>query len=136
MLDIESIIFDAVAKSLRTEFTGIFVSGDNVAAPTSFPAAAIVEEDNTDYERSMDAPDAENHVVLMYQVDAYSNKTKGRKAETKAIMSNIDATMKGFGFVRIASSPMNNMDNSIYRMVARYRAVVGKYGDEYLSFHK
>lgn len=136
MLDVENLIFTKVATSLRTEFTGIFVSGENVAAPSTFPAATIVEMDNSVYEQSIDSSATENHVTVMYQAEAYSNKTSGRKAEAKKILANIDTTMETLGFVRITKSPMNNTDSSIYRMVARYRAVIGKDNDNYLSYHK
>lgn len=136
MINVENIVFNTVANALRDEFSNIFVSGENIAAPSSFPAATIVEMDNSVYEWSIDSSSPENHAVLMYQVDAYSNKTSGRKAETKKIISNIDSTMLELGFVRISCSPMVNIDSSIYRMVARYRAVVGRYEEDYLSFHK
>lgn len=136
MLDVENIVFTKVATSLRANFSGIFVAGEDVAAPSSFPAATIIEMDNTDYERSMDAPDAENHVNVMYQVDVYSNKTSGRKTESKKIIADIDSTMKGLGFVRIMRSPMPSSSSSIYRITARYRAVIGRDGDNYLTYHK
>lgn len=132
MIDVENIVFDAVATSLRSEITGIFVSGEAVAAPSSFPAATLVEMDNSVYERSIDSSSPENHVRVMYQAEAYSNKTSGRKVEAKKIIADIDKTMLGLGFARISCSPMNNTDSSIYRMVARYKAVVGNS----LVFHK
>lgn len=132
MIDVENIVFNAVATSLRSEITGIFVSGEAVAAPSSFPAATLVEMDNSVYERSIDSSSPENHVRVMYQAEAYSNKTSGRKVEAKKIIADIDKTMLGLGFVRISCSPMNNTDSSIYRMVARYKAVVGNS----LVFHK
>ena len=132
MIDVENIVFNAVATSLRSEISGIFVSGEAVAAPSSFPAATLVEMDNSVYERSIDSSSPENHVRVMYQAEAYSNKTSGRKVEAKKIIADIDKTMLGLGFVRMACSPMNNTDSSIYRMVARYKAVVGNS----LVFHK
>jgi len=132
VIDVENIVFDAVATSLRSEISGIFVSGEAVAAPSSFPAATLVEMDNSVYERSIDSSSPENHVRVMYQAEAYSNKTSGRKVEAKKIIADIDKTMLGLGFVRISCSPMNNTDSSIYRMVARYKAVVGNS----LVFHK
>lgn len=136
MLDVENLIFTKVATSLRAEFSGIFVSGDNVAAPSTYPAATLVEMDNSVYEGSMDSSATENHAIVMYQAESYSNKTTGRKSEAKAIMANIDETMASLGFVRLSKSPMPNASPSIYRVVARYRAVIGKNNDNYLSYRK
>lgn len=136
MIDVENIVFNTVATSLRTEFSGIFVSGENIAAPSSLPAVTIVEMDNSVYDRSVDSSSTENHSVLMYQCEVYSNKTSGRKAEAKSVMEKIDAEMAKLGFIRLSNGPIQNMDPSIYRIVTRYKAVVGKNGTDYLTYHK
>lgn len=128
MIDVENIVFSTVATALRAQFSGIFVSGEHVAAPSSFPAVTLVEDDNSTYLRSLDSSKQENHATVMYAVNAYSNKSSGKKAECKAIMALIDAQMFSMGFTRIGSNPieMPNANASIYRMVARYKAIVSK----------
>lgn len=126
MINIESEVFNTVATALRSEFTGIFVSGESVAAPSSFPAVTLVEQDNSTYQRSLDSSGSEKHAVVMYEANAYSNLGSGKKKQTRAIMAIIDDEMQDMGFVRIGSSPAEvpNADKTIYRMVARYRATV------------
>ena len=126
MINIESEVFSTVATALRAEFTGIFVSGEAVAAPSSFPAVTLVEQDNSTYQRSMDSSGKENHATLMFEVNVYSNLGSGKKKQTRAIMAIIDNEMQDMGFVRIGSSPAEvpNADKTIYRMVARYRATI------------
>lgn len=128
MINIETEVFSTVATALRAEFSGIFVAGEAVAAPSSFPAVTLVEDDNSTYQRSLDSSGQENHAQLMYSCNVYSNKSAGKKAECKAILAVIDAEMFGMGFIRVGSSPMEvpNANGAIYRMVARYRATVSK----------
>lgn len=128
MVDIENEVFSTVATALRAEFGGIFVAGEAVAAPSSFPAVTLVEDDNSTYQRSLDSSGQENHAQLMYSCNVYSNKSAGRKTECKAILAVIDAEMFGMGFLRVGSSPMevSNANGAIYRMVARYRATISK----------
>lgn len=128
MIDCENEVFSTVATALRNEFSGIFVSGEYVSAPSSFPAVTIVEEDNSTYQRSLDSSGQENHAQLMYSCNVYSNKSAGKKAECKAILAVIDAEMFGMGFLRVGSSPMEvpNANGAIYRMVARYKATISK----------
>lgn len=128
MIDIENIVFDTVAKALRAAFPGIFVVGEAVAIPATFPVATLVEDDNSMYQRSLDSSGEENHAQIMYTANVYSNKSSGKKTETKAIMALIDEKMCDLGFVRVGSGPveMPNADASIYRMTARYRATVSK----------
>lgn len=128
MVDIENEVFSTVATALRDEITGIFVSGEAIAAPSSFPAVTLVEQDNSTYQRSLDSSGSEKHAVVMYEANAYSNLGSGKKKQTRAIMAIIDDKMQDMGFVRIGSSPAEvpNADKTIYRMVARYRATVSK----------
>ena len=128
MIDIENEVFTHVASALREQFSGIFVSGEYVSAPPSFPAVTLVEDDNATYERTLDSSGEENHAQVMYTVNVYSNKSAGKKTECKAIISTIDRLMLGMGFIRTGRSPVEipNADTSIYRMIARYRAVVSK----------
>lgn len=136
MIDVESLVFSTVATALRAAFPGppvIFVAGEAVAAPPTFPAATLVEMDNSIYMRTMGLSRAENHVSIMYQAECYSNLSSGKKAQCKAIMAVIDTEMQKLGFVRIGSGPMAlpNADATKYRMVARYRAVISKTGSIY-----
>ena len=128
MIDMENEVFSTVATALRAEFTDIFVSGEAVAAPSSFPAVTLVEQDNSTYQRSLDSSGSEKYAVVMYEANAYSNLGSGKKKQTRAIMAIIDDEMQDMGFVRIGSSPAEvpNADKTIYRMVARYRATVSK----------
>lgn len=128
MDDLENVVFDTVATALRSAFTGIFVSGESVAIPASFPCATLVEMDNTTYIKTLGTSMTENHVELMYQAEAYSNSSSGKKTECKKIINLIDAQMLNMGFVRVGKGPqeMPNADKNIYRIVSRYRGIAGK----------
>lgn len=127
MIDIESAVFDTVSKAVRKEYSTIYLTGEYVKSPPSFPAGSIVEMDNTVYTRTLTSSGDENHVSVMYEVNVYSNKTKGKKSECKAIISLIDKEMLALGFSRTMLQPIPNMDDAtIYRMTARYKAIVSK----------
>ena len=127
MIDCESMIFTPIAMALRSEFDGIFVTGDYVPMPASFPTVSIVEMDNVPDVGTQDSGSLENHAILMYQVDVYSNKATGGKTECKVIAAAVDSQFAALGFTRSYKRPVPNMDDAtIYRIVARYRAVVGK----------
>jgi hypothetical protein len=101
--------------------------GESVKSPPSFPAVFMVEQDNTMYISTQTSDDLENHASLMYEIDIYSNKTKGKKSECKAIAALIDKEMAFYGFTRTMLEPIPNMDDAtIYRIKGRYKAVVSK----------
>ena len=127
MINIENEIFNIVSTKVRDEFPNIYISGEYVKSPPSFPATSLVEMDNTAYTSTQTSCENENHVSLMYEVNTYSNKVKGKKSECKEIMTLIDKEMAALGFTRTMLQPIPNMDDAtIYRMTARYKAVVSK----------
>ena len=125
MIDIESAVFNAVATKVREQFPNIYMVGEYVKSPSSFPSVSLVEMDNAIRTDTIDSGSNENHANVMYEVNVYSNKTTGKKSECKAIIALIDKEMLALGFVRFTLTPVPNMnDSTIYRMVGRYRATV------------
>lgn len=135
MIDIENDVFDTVAAELRSKHAGIFVAGEFVDSPAKFPAVTIVEADNRIFER-MRTRRIENAVRVMYEVQIFSNKASGKKAEAKSIADTADGVFASLGFTRTMRSQVANLkDATIYRIVCRYEAVVGENGEnKYLIY--
>lgn len=126
MIDIESEVFDDVSKAVRNEYPNVYMTGEYVRVPPSFPCVSLIEADNQIYRNTRDSGHIENHVQVIYEVNVYSNKTKWKKTECKAIISLIDSRMESLGFTRIILTPVPNEQDGIYRMVGRYRAIVSR----------
>ena len=126
MIDLEQKIFTDVATVLRTAYSGIFVTSEYVPVPPRFPAVSIVEADNRIVE-DMRTLHIENAARVMYEVQIFSNKTSGKKAEAKAIAETVDDFFSSIGFTRTFKSQVPNMnDATIYRIVCRYEAIIDK----------
>lgn len=127
MIDIENEVFNTVATEVRTKYPDIYMVGEYVKTPSEFPCVSLVEMDNQSYQSTEDSGSSENHAVLMYEVNVYSNKTVGKKSECKAIAALIDERMLALGFARTMLQPIPNLDDAtLYRMVSRYSAIVSK----------
>lgn len=127
MIDIENQVFTLVADALRAAHPGVFVTGEYVKAPPSFPCVMIELRDNSTYRPTQDTSTLENHATILFEINAYSNKTSGKKSECKALMQTLDEVFLSIGFDRQACSPTPNYaDATIYRMTARYIAIVSK----------
>lgn len=125
MIDIESAVFNRVAARVCEVYPDIFMVGEYVNSPASFPAVSLVEMDNATRIETIDSGSNENHANVMYEANVYSNKTVGKKSECKAIIALIDEEMLAMGFSRSTLTPVpNEYDSTIYRMVGRYRAAV------------
>lgn len=127
MIDIETDIFNEVASMLLEKHPLTFMTGEYVASPAAFPCVSLMEMDNTAYRRTQSSYSGENHAEVMYEINVYSNSASMRKEECKTIAADIDEVMIGMGFTRIMLNPVPNMlDASVYRITARYSAVISK----------
>ena len=132
MIDIENEVFSTVATQVRASFPKIYMVGEFVKSPSQFPCVSLVEVDNQVYRNTRSSSEIENHAQLMYEVQVFTNDTKGKKAKCKEIIGTVDNEMKKLGFTRTLLTPIpNEEDATIYRMVGRYRAIVDKYSTIY-----
>lgn len=122
MINIEEDVFDYIANSLEKNFPEVTV-GDETRTPASFPFVSVVEADNYAYEKTRDSGGIENHAVLMYEVNVYSNKSVGRKSECKEIFMFVDKLFSEIGFARTSKGNISMNDATAYRLIGRYKAV-------------
>lgn len=127
MIDVESELFSTIQSAVRVEYPTLFMTSEYVKTPSSFPCVSLVEVDNTTLRSTQSSTEQENHVTVMYELNVYSNKTKGKKAECKEIVAFIDNLLMNRNFTRTMLEPVPNQDSAtIYRMLGRYRAIVSK----------
>ncbi len=126
MIDIEDKVQDTVFNALTTAFPGIAVYGEAVERSAVFPAATVWETDNRPYRPSETEASTENNAVVTYEINVYSNLQNGAKLQAKAIIAVADSAMQGLGFRRLLRRRIANLDRTIYRMYARYEAVVSQ----------
>lgn len=125
MINVENEIYNTVYDSVKATFPKINMTGEYVKSPSSFPHLSLIEMSNVAYTLTQTSDEYENHAELMYEVNVYSNKIKGKKTECKEIMAVVDGVMLFLGFTRTMLQPVPNMDDAtIYRLTARYKAVI------------
>ncbi len=97
------------------------VSNYSSKAPPSFPAASVVQIDNTD--ACMDLENSENAVKSVIEIQVYSNKNI---TESKNIINQCCDAMRTMGYIRVyGPKPIENAsDTNIYRTVARFNRLV------------
>ena len=124
MIDIENMLFTKMKNALpKTVKTGAMYTNSQ----SEFPFVTLIVMDNSIYDRFIDSGRIENAVEIMVEVNVYSNKTSGKKEECKKLMKTVDETLSELNLVRTFCQPTPNLeDATIYRMTARYRAIVDK----------
>lgn len=126
MIDIENKVLSVVRDAVLAQYPTASVYGEYVEVPASFPCVTVTEDTNYTYVYTKDEQLAEHHAEVQYAVNVYSNKQTGAKLEAKAIMNIADNAMQGMRFWRTMTRQVPNVDRTIYRLIARYRAVVGE----------
>lgn len=128
MIVSENDIYDSISDVLREQFgQTIFISGLYVDVPSKFPAVTVMKINDVVYEQMTTRENIENAAIITYEVNVYTNSVVNKKSEANAIMALIDATFGEMNFTRIMLNPVSNLqDATIYRLIARYRAVIDK----------
>ena len=126
MIDIENKVLSVVREAVLAQYPTASVYGEYVEVPASFPCVTVTEDTNYTYVYTKDEQLAEHHAEVQYAVNVYSNKQTGAKLEAKAIMNIADNAMQSMKFWRTMTRQVPNVDRTIYRLIARYRAVVGE----------
>ena len=127
MIDVENLVIDTISKALKASaYSSTLVVSDYTDTPSSFPCVSVIEMDNYTYRKTQDDDLKEHHTNVMYEVNVYSNKSSGSKSEAKKIMEIVDTTFQNMKFTRTVKQAIPNKDKSIYRIVARYEAVIGE----------
>ena len=126
MIDVENEIFTIVAGDLRERFPGVSVEGEKMYSPSKMPCVCFQAVDNYSHQASRDSGSTERHAVVTFEVNAYSNKSTGKKQECKDLIGVVDVAMTRLGFTRLAMMPVNRDQATEYRICARYSAVVSE----------
>ena len=128
MIDVETELFNAIVTEIQTDYAwgpNVKFINDYVSSTQKFPAVTIVERDNRTVPESQHTALEENYAVLDYEVQIYTNSKAKRKKEARTIAAAIDKAFISRGFRRrILEQIPNAEDWSVFRMVARYTAIV------------
>lgn len=126
MIDIENKVLSVVREAVLAKYPTASVYGEYVETPESFPCVTVVEDTNYTYVYTKDEQLMEHHCEVQYSVNVYSDKQTGAKLEAKSILALADEAMQNMKFWRTMSRQVPNVDRTIYRVLARYRAVIGE----------
>jgi hypothetical protein len=128
LIDYFNSIFTAVATELRKQVPGIFVTGEiNDSNVKKFPCVQIEENSNLPVHR--DSASKSKYAAVSLRVRVYSNKTSGRIAEARSIVSIVDSVLEPLNFYRKSFAPLNGLyNNSVYRIDCSYGATIGEDG--------
>ena len=132
MIDIETGLYDELARLVLAEFPDAYVSSEHVITPPKFPAVFIEQTFSSELDMAKDSSCEENANAIIWTLNVYSNSQASAKQECRAILQIIDRRLRRYNMKRLTARPIDNAaDPSIYRYVGRYTGVVDKDGNMY-----
>lgn len=132
MIDIETDLYDELARLVLADYPDAYVASEHVIAPPAFPAVFIEQTFSSELDGAKDSSGEENANAIIWTVNVYSNSQSSAKQECRAILQIIDQRMRHYNFKRLTARPIDNAaDPSIYRYVGRYTGIVGSNGNMY-----
>lgn len=125
MIDVSNELYTLLVNALTSYDNKIETSSVYQNVPSKYPFVSFEEIDNSIYERGSDNCDIENFADVDYEVNIYT-KDGNKKSKAVAIMQVVDTLMKSKGFVRRSKTPLQDSNETTYRIVLRYSGVVSK----------
>lgn len=126
MIDIANVVLRIVKEAVQAVYPECDVISYNPDVISKFPCVTVVEKDNSVYERSQDNISSENHATVVFEIQAYSNNTTGKREEAKKLLKLADEAMLNSNFTRTLKNELPNSDRSVYRLYASYTAIVAQ----------
>ena len=123
MIDVEYDVFDYVYPYVSDLLPEGGFKSEFVPEPAVLPHATLIEMDNYTNRATRSSSDEEEYAVVTYEANVYALD----KATCREIMSGIDQALTSLNFERLSMRFISNLaDTSIYRYVARFRAMANK----------
>lgn len=126
VIDIENIVYANVRTAVLQAYSDAVVKSDWTNEMKKFPCIIVGEIGNTTNRRTQDGCAGEHRADVTYQVDVFCNDKTGAKSKAKSIMGICDSVMTGFKFTRMLMSSTPAVDDTIYRITARYTLTVSE----------
>lgn len=126
MIDIENQVISLVTDVLFQNNISATVESVLNLNPSTFPTVCVEEIENSTYDLSADSFSNENHASVGYEINVFTNDVSGKKQNAKDILAVIDRMLIARGFSRVSENALSLDNGTKYRLIARYRATVGK----------
>lgn len=141
MIDIENKVFKIVYDAVMAHDQTIYVTSESSNAPPSFPTVYVEQIDSYDPAEFRVSSREELYAAVTFDVQVFSNKPAGKKAEVKSILAVIDDALRAAGLRRTMSnyvdltdnrnSSVSNRNQSIIRLLGRYECLADANGNIY-----
>ena len=125
MINNSSEMFTRITTALQEYDSSVKTSSVYTNSPSSYPFVSVEMVMNDVYEQGIDSGDIENFADMSYEINVYS-KGDTRMSRAWKLLEVADNVMKSVGYLRVSATPMQDQNETLYRIIARYEGVVSK----------
>lgn len=124
MIDISNAVYTLVKTALNEYDATVKTSNVYTNTPSGYPFVSVEEIDNA---VDMDTSDCavENHAIVQYEINIYT-KDPLKRSKGMEILQVVDGLLASYNFVRVSKNELQDTNETTYRIIARYEAVVSK----------
>lgn len=118
-------VYDYVARAVKSVHTD--ANCTSVSTPTSakFPTVLIYEVGRFEPTECVTFDNSQSVAQSTFAVEVYTNNQNKGKSEGYKILATVKSAFKSLYYVEIEETPMANIDPTIFRLMARFRRVIG-----------
>ncbi len=124
MINIENIVYTAVRTAVLTVDENIYVTGAYSPKIEKLPCVYFHLTDSSVVENSIDSTQIDYAQRVVFTVEVYTDYKNNKKVAAKDIFNAVDTAMTNMGFIRTFYSPTPNMDDTIQRILGRFKGAV------------
>lgn len=118
-------VYTAVRNAVATDHPTAYITSTFVAKPASFPAVFARQNGRYQPRRNVTLAHDDNQWRDTFELQVFSNLSGGAQSEAYGIFDSADAEMKRLGYILDLCEPIDNIDATIFRLVARWHRVTG-----------
>jgi hypothetical protein len=129
----ENKVYGFVSAGLKADYPSLSTVSTPVSASATFPCVSIFEAGNIAHPSAVTLDNRENVSSVTFEINAYSNKKTGAKAEATDLIWKADELMQDLGFIRSSLVRTPNWDGNIFRLTSRYQRLAAPGEIDYSS---
>ena len=118
-------VYSYVRNAIVASHSGAYVTARIEPVPKNFPAIHLTEMNRVRTERYATLANDDQQYDSTFQAEIFSNEQNGAVEEAYSILETVESAFKTLGYFENFCQPIDNVDPSIFRIVARFTRQIG-----------
>lgn len=117
-------IYTAIVSAIKAYDNDAYCTSTYTQTPPRFPCVFIREIGNFTPTNSVNLAFDENVKNITFEVQIFTNTAGAAQSTAYALLSVIEQRFKELYFIETSAAPIDNADENIYRLVARFSRII------------